>query len=341
MASVASLLALSSASSCVWPRRSSSSMRSTVAPVAFIAWASGCNSSSAGGTRTSKRSDAKDSAASLTRAIRCSRDANNANVRAAEARIAAIGTTTRDHAWGPTRASRTTAATAVVAYAAATRISTVRARGIVLSDELVTNSTHRQKMARDGWTGLQLLAKPAHVHIYGAAAADPVVTPDVRKQLLAREDLAGVLREEEEQVELFRLEHALRAVVQHASAARVELERARGDAGAVGMIPVRDTAKERADPCEQLAQAEGLREIIVRAHLEANHLIDFLAFCCEYEDRDVRLRPEPPADFEAVHLRQHQVEQHEVRARAACFFDRRQAVRGGDHPETILAQVER
>src|SRR5436305_11106697 len=123
-------------------------------------------------------------------------------------------------------------------------------------------------MPRDGGTRFELLAEPANVYVDGPAAADPVVAPDIREELFACEHLAGVLREEEEQVELLRFEHALLAVFQNAATTRVELECAGCDAATVGVVAVRDTPEERADSCEQLAQSERLRQVIVGAHLE-------------------------------------------------------------------------
>ena len=72
-------------------------------------------------------------------------------------------------------------------------------------------------------------------------------------------------------------------------------------------------AVERADPRQQLVEAEGLGEVIIRAGVEAPHDILGGVERGEHEDRG---RPALPAqlggDLEAVLLRQHDVEQDDV-----------------------------
>ena len=82
--------------------------------------------------------------------------------------------------------------------------------------------------------------------------------------------------------------------------------------GAAGRRPPRD----RPDARDQLAQPEGLHEIVVRTELEADHAIGLLAARGDDDDRHVGALAEAPADVEPVDVREPQVEQHEIGARS-------------------------
>src|SRR5581483_11570767 len=66
------------------------------------------------------------------------------------------------------------------------------------------------------------------------------------------------------------------------------------------------------DPREQLAEAEGLHDVVVRAELEPDDAVDLLALRADHDDRDVRAAPKLAANGEAVEVGQRQVEQDEI-----------------------------
>ena len=74
----------------------------------------------------------------------------------------------------------------------------------------------------------------------------------------------------------------------------------------------RGATKQRADAAAELADRERLRDVVVGAELEAEHLVELVVARGEHDDRDGALGAQPPADLEAVDSRQHDVEHDEV-----------------------------
>ena len=66
------------------------------------------------------------------------------------------------------------------------------------------------------------------------------------------------------------------------------------------------------DAGEELAEAVRLDHVVVGAELETHHPIDLLAAGGDDDDRHARALAQPPADLEAVDVRQAEVEQDEV-----------------------------
>ena len=84
-------------------------------------------------------------------------------------------------------------------------------------------------------------------------------------------------------------------------------------AGGIGEVAV-GAPEQRLDPAHQLAQPERLRQVVVRAELEADDLVDLVV--AGGQDQHRRLRaggPEAAEDLEAVDAGQPDVEHDEVR----------------------------
>ena len=95
--------------------------------------------------------------------------------------------------------------------------------------------------------------------------------------------------------------------------------RRRGRAGRRGGAPLVAAGpggmpQRHADPGVQLVDAERLRDVVVGSALERLDLLPFLEAAGQDHDRRGRLTPDPPRSARPVHVRQAQVEQHEVRA---------------------------
>ena len=83
-------------------------------------------------------------------------------------------------------------------------------------------------------------------------------------------------------------------------------------AGRIGEVAV-GPPQERLDPAHQLAQAERLGQVVVRAELEADDLVDLVVAGGQDEDRRLRAGGAQPAqDLEAVDAGQPDVEHDEV-----------------------------
>ena len=68
--------------------------------------------------------------------------------------------------------------------------------------ELVAHPSDGEKTAWVSWVGLDLLPEPTDVYIHSARIAGIVIAPDFVQELLSGEDLALVLRQENQKVEL-------------------------------------------------------------------------------------------------------------------------------------------
>src|SRR6185503_11157028 len=83
-------------------------------------------------------------------------------------------------------------------------------------------------------------------------------------------------------------------------------------AGGVAQVAV-GPPQERPDPAHQLAQRVGLRQVVVGAELQPDHLVDLVIAGGQDEDRRLGAgRAEPAEDLEAVHARQPHVEDDQV-----------------------------
>ena len=83
---------------------------------------------------------------------------------------------------------------------------------------------------------------------------------------------------------------------------------------------------DRADPRDQLAQPVRLDEVVVGPELEPDDAVGLFPAGGQDDDRNARALAQPPADVEAVDVRQAQIEQDEVRRRGVeGAFARRDA----------------
>ena len=99
-------------------------------------------------------------------------------------------------------------------------------------------------------------------------------------------------------------------------------------------------AQDRLGAREQFLDAEGLRHVVVRAQLEPEHDVGFLALGGEHEDRHVELlRAQEAADLVAVHLRQHQVEDEQIGPHRERQLQPRIAIRSGLHAVALILEV--
>src|SRR5262249_24962966 len=81
----------------------------------------------------------------------------------------------------------------------------------------------------------------------------------------------------------------------------------------VGSMPRGGRApKKRPDPAPELTDGERLRDVVVRAQLEAQDLVELVVARREHDDRNGALGPQALADLEPVELRDHHVEHDEV-----------------------------
>ena len=90
---------------------------------------------------------------------------------------------------------------------------------------------------------------------------------------------------------------------------------------------------------QQFAHAEGFGDVIVRAKVEADYFVDFLAFGGEHEDRRRDFfAPQFPADVVTAFAGQHHVQHDQPRAIFADGFNGLVAPMARGHLETVALQ---
>ena len=99
-------------------------------------------------------------------------------------------------------------------------------------------------------------------------------------------------------------------------------------------------AKHGRHPGKQLAQRKGLGDVVVGAQLQPDHLVDLTFLCRQHDDRDIALLAEDATNLEAVQLGEHEVQQDQVRARAAGLGHAVGAVLGDGHRVSLFLEVE-
>ena len=92
------------------------------------------------------------------------------------------------------------------------------------------------------------------------------------------------------------------------------------------------------DARRQLPQAERLRDVVVRAELQPDDLVDLGVPRRQHHDRDAGFGPDLARHLEPGQLGQHQVEQHEVRLIALEALERGAAVGRLDDAESVGLQ---
>ena len=95
--------------------------------------------------------------------------------------------------------------------------------------------------------------------------------------------------------------------------------------GCLCVLPARShAAQDDVHPGDEFARAEGLRDVIVTADLEAQHAIDLVVARGEKQDRNVRGFSDFPADVQAVEFRHADIQNDQVRPVAGkagqCFL---------------------
>ena len=141
--------------------------------------------------------------------------------------------------------------------------------------------------------------------------AVPASAPHLLQETLLGDHRSAVRREGREEVELLRGELDLAPVDSHAPSPRVDLDVPDADDPRLRLAPA-GAPSHRPDPGHELAHAERLHDVVVRAELEPDDAVDLLSLGGDHDDRDVRARAQLAAHRVAVDVRQAEVEEDDV-----------------------------
>src|SRR5438105_8894042 len=186
---------------------------------------------------------------------------------------------------------------------------------------------------------LDLGPEALDVDVEGLRVADVARPPHPVHQGVAGEDPAGVDQQQLEEVEL--LEGQLDGLAPHRHLVADGVEADVGhldDLGGGVLLLAGGPAEGGPDAGHQLPEAERLGHVVVGAHLEADDGVDLGVAGRQHDDRHPRLGPQLPADVDARHAGQHDVEQHQRRPVRLEPVDRLQAVGRHLHEEPLAPQ---
>src|SRR5712692_283893 len=184
--------------------------------------------------------------------------------------------------------------------------------------EPVTDPAHGHDLERRD-TG-ELLPEPSDVHVDRLAIAREVMAPNVFQQGVAGVHASRVREQVGDQVELARRQLDVLCVHYDAACRAVDAEVAdRVELGhGFRLIRVRRCAAHHSiDAGEHLADRKRLGDVVVRAELEADNLVDLGILGRDHDDRHAAALAQRATEVETAHAGQHQVEQDEVRAGGA------------------------
>lgn len=160
---------------------------------------------------------------------------------------------------------------------------------------------------------LELLTELQDEVVDRARGAVVVLAPHPGLDLLARQDAVARADQEIEDVELGRRELDGLVRPKHLARRRIDREIADDDAFDLGRGDGAASAEDGLHAGQELREAEGLGHVVFCAELEAHDLVHLGAACREHDHgRRVFAGAQRAEHLEAVHLRQHHVEDDEV-----------------------------
>ena len=190
--------------------------------------------------------------------------------------------------------------------------------------------------------GADFFAEAAHVGIHSAGIDEGIVFPDIAEELVAGLDASGALGEDGEELEFGGSEVDGLAFPRGDVAGDIDMEIAEAELVA-GFFAGLAAAEDFLDAQEEFARAERFGEVIISAEFEAEDAVDLGRLGGEHEDGRLGgggLEAEGFANLEAVHFREHDIEDDEVGGLGAGFFEGLGAVGGGGYGITGLLEVE-
>src|SRR5437667_2413018 len=158
----------------------------------------------------------------------------------------------------------------------------------------------------------ELFAEPADMRVQCSRSCLAVISPDSVHQPLAREHVSTRAHEFLEKLEFFRRQRDRSITGKYLAALRKELDLA--DAEHVCPI-LANAAENRFHTQNEFARAERLHHVIVGAKLEPDDAVTLFGAGGEHDDRNaagVRAHPKRTAHFQAIEIRQHDVENDQI-----------------------------
>ncbi len=152
------------------------------------------------------------------------------------------------------------------------------------------------------------------MRVDGLGRPEPVGVPDTLDDVGPGAHRSSILSEEHEQFELLRGERHLLAIEVDPVGSAIDAERPNSET-VVYVDPGRTSpgaSKHGPDPRDQLTGAEGLDHVVISAELKAEHPVELVASSGHHDDRHIGMSPNRSTNVVAVHIRQAEVEEHDI-----------------------------
>ena len=182
--------------------------------------------------------------------------------------------------------------------------------------ETISCPAHRFDITGMSRILFDFLPDPVDMDSNRGTVAQRIDAPDAFKQMLPRKNNAGIFHEELQELEFPIRQMDLLLPAEYAAGTGLQDE-----VPACKLLRVMPavplellvTCEMRLGPRHELAGAEGLRHIVVRAEPKAADLVDIRLARRDDDDRDVELGADAAAKVEAVDMRQHEIQDHEIK----------------------------
>lgn len=193
--------------------------------------------------------------------------------------------------------------------------------------ERIAHAVYRLDVPRIAVVPFDLHPQPADVDIHRPRVAQVVRPPHLFQNLVPGEHDAPVAHQMEEEIVFTRKQMDGPSIALHRPRDRIDNQ-------AVCLYrtlpPVRsraqlDAAERSTNASEQLAEGKRLDHVIVSAQLEPEYTVYLIVTCGDHNNWYRRRGSHHPAYIEAVHLGQHDIQQHQIGLLRPCQRDRLQS----------------
>ena len=182
---------------------------------------------------------------------------------------------------------------------------------LLLHFKAIPYAPDRLDILRLGRVELDLLPDLLDVHRHRGDVPQRLHVPDLVKQLLLREHVVRVLRQERKKVKFLRREVLLLPIHVHPPGGLVDLESAdlydlilRHPAADEALVP----GEVRLHTRHHLAGAERLRDVVVGAQAQAADLVDVVLLRGDHDDGRILGLADLFADLKSIHPLKHQIQ---------------------------------
>ena len=154
------------------------------------------------------------------------------------------------------------------------------------------------------------------MHVDGAVKRIQLAAAHRFHDLVACQHPAGPLGQRHQQIELVGGQFAVLRVHHHGARIPVDFQRAKAHLLGRRRAAVGAPAQHCAHAGQQLARLKRLGQVVVGTHLQADDAVHRVALGCEHQHRYLGAaaceRTDAPAHLQAIHVRQHQIQNDEL-----------------------------